>query len=278
MGGSPRRLLGRSLRAEPDRGRLPSTGPLQRRDSPSCRTSWCSHTSTASRAGCPGWLTACWRGHRRTPCWSALTRRRPSWASTRTSPSEGRNRCGGSTPTGLVRSSKLANDWNFLRQRPAGATTRASREAPSISIHDACRVHAAGRHRASVRSTAWKLTSNYPGREELPPAPRSPQAPPEHRGSTLGQDDEPGTATFGAIERSSGAIVGVATVFRDPAPFNADRVEVPPGAGSEHRLAPPRMATRADPQGQGIGVNGAQRRPRPCGRREAVTCCGATPV
>ena len=67
-------------------------------------------------------------------------------------------------------------------------------------------------------------------------------------------DDEPGTATFGAIERASGAIVGVATVFPEPAPFEAAEAGVPPGAGSATTTWRLRgMATRPDAQGQGIG-------------------------
>jgi GNAT superfamily N-acetyltransferase len=68
------------------------------------------------------------------------------------------------------------------------------------------------------------------------------------------EDDEAGTATFGAIERGSGAVVGVATVFRDPAPFDAPQAGVPAGGGSEASTWRLRgMATRAAAQGQGIG-------------------------
>ena len=67
-------------------------------------------------------------------------------------------------------------------------------------------------------------------------------------------DDEPGTATFGAIERASRAIVGVATVFRESAPFDVTEAGVPPGAGSRTTTWRLRgMATRPDAQGQGIG-------------------------
>ena len=67
-------------------------------------------------------------------------------------------------------------------------------------------------------------------------------------------DDEPGTATFGAIERASRAIVGVATVFPEPAPFDVTEAGVPPGAGSATTTWRLRgMATRPDAQGQGIG-------------------------
>jgi GNAT superfamily N-acetyltransferase len=67
-------------------------------------------------------------------------------------------------------------------------------------------------------------------------------------------DDEPGTATFGAVERASGAIVGVATVFREPTPFDPAEVGIPPGASSEETTWRLRgMATREDLRGQGIG-------------------------
>lgn len=67
-------------------------------------------------------------------------------------------------------------------------------------------------------------------------------------------DDDPGTATFGAIERASRAIVGVATVFAEPAPFDVTGAGVPPGAGSATTTWRLRgMATRPDAQGQGIG-------------------------
>ena len=69
------------------------------------------------------------------------------------------------------------------------------------------------------------------------------------------EDDEPGTATFGAVERADGAVVGVATVFRDPAPFDAAEAGVPSGAGSNASTWRLRgMATRSDAQGQGIGT------------------------
>ena len=68
------------------------------------------------------------------------------------------------------------------------------------------------------------------------------------------QDGEPGTATFGAIDRASGAVVGVATVFREPAPFDAAEAGVRFGAGNEATTWRLRaMATREDLQGQGIG-------------------------
>ena len=68
------------------------------------------------------------------------------------------------------------------------------------------------------------------------------------------RDDEPGTATFGAVERSSGAVVGVVTVFREPAPFAPGQVAVLSGAQSHEATWRLRgMATRADLQGHGIG-------------------------
>jgi len=68
------------------------------------------------------------------------------------------------------------------------------------------------------------------------------------------QDDEPGTATFGAVERGSGAVVGVATVFRERAPFDPAEAGVPAGTGSEASTWQLRgMATRPDLQGRGIG-------------------------
>jgi GNAT superfamily N-acetyltransferase len=67
-------------------------------------------------------------------------------------------------------------------------------------------------------------------------------------------DDDPGTATFGAIDRASRSVVGVATVFREPAPFDVTEAGVPPGAGSRTTTWRLRgMATRPDAQGQGIG-------------------------
>ena len=67
-------------------------------------------------------------------------------------------------------------------------------------------------------------------------------------------DDEPGTATFGAVDGESGAIVGVATVFPEPAPFDVTEAGVPPGAGSSTTTWRLRgMATRPDAQGRGIG-------------------------
>jgi len=67
-------------------------------------------------------------------------------------------------------------------------------------------------------------------------------------------DDDPGTTTFGAVDRSSDAIVGVATVFREPAPFDLGQAGVPAGAGNDATTWRLRgMATREDLQGRGIG-------------------------
>jgi GNAT superfamily N-acetyltransferase len=67
-------------------------------------------------------------------------------------------------------------------------------------------------------------------------------------------DDEPGTATFGATDRASGALVAVGTVFREPAPFDPAQAGDPAGAGDPAATWRLRwMATRHDVQGQGIG-------------------------
>lgn len=69
-------------------------------------------------------------------------------------------------------------------------------------------------------------------------------------------DEESGTATFGAIEETAGTVVGVATVFREPAPFDPVVVGVA-GAVPELESATWRlrgMATRQDLQGRGIGT------------------------
>ncbi len=69
------------------------------------------------------------------------------------------------------------------------------------------------------------------------------------------EDDEPGTATFAAIDRASGAVVGVATVFRDPAPFDAAEAGLPAGAGGRATTWRLRgMATSEGMRGQGIGA------------------------
>jgi GNAT superfamily N-acetyltransferase len=68
-------------------------------------------------------------------------------------------------------------------------------------------------------------------------------------------DDDPGTASFGAIDRETGDIVGVATVFPDPAPFDPAAVGVLPGPGGPVVMWRLRgMAVRQDLQGQGIGA------------------------
>ena len=69
-------------------------------------------------------------------------------------------------------------------------------------------------------------------------------------------DDEPGTATYGAVERAGRSIVGVATVFPEPAPFDVTEAGVPKGAGGATTTWRLRgMATRPDAQGQGIGTS-----------------------
>jgi len=69
-------------------------------------------------------------------------------------------------------------------------------------------------------------------------------------------DEEPGTTTFGAVEKTTGAVIGVATVFRDPAPFDPVIAGLG-GRSPELEYATWRlrgMATRDDVQGQGIGT------------------------
>lgn len=69
------------------------------------------------------------------------------------------------------------------------------------------------------------------------------------------KDDEPGTATFGAVDRADGEVVGVATVFREPPPFDPAEAGVPFGAVSGAQAWRLRgMAVRKDLQGQGIGA------------------------
>jgi GNAT superfamily N-acetyltransferase len=66
-------------------------------------------------------------------------------------------------------------------------------------------------------------------------------------------DDEPGTTTFGAVDEV-GTLVGVATVFPQPAPFDPLEAGVRSGAGSKEATWRLRgMATRSDLQGRGIG-------------------------
>ena len=67
-------------------------------------------------------------------------------------------------------------------------------------------------------------------------------------------DDLPGTATFGAIDRASGEVVGVGTMLREAAPFNPAEAGI---ASREAEPAPWRlryMATREDARGQGVGA------------------------
>ncbi len=69
------------------------------------------------------------------------------------------------------------------------------------------------------------------------------------------EDDDPATATFGAVERSSGDVVGVATVLREAAPFSAHEVGLLPDAACEATTWRLRgMATREGLRGQGIGA------------------------
>ena len=70
------------------------------------------------------------------------------------------------------------------------------------------------------------------------------------------KDNEPDTAAFGAVDCSSGIIVSVATVFREPAPFALAEAGVPLGHRSGDatwRLIA--MATLPAVQGQGIGFS-----------------------
>ncbi|MGD1011858.1 MAG: GNAT family N-acetyltransferase [Acidimicrobiales bacterium] len=70
------------------------------------------------------------------------------------------------------------------------------------------------------------------------------------------QDDVPGTASFGAIDRDTGDIVGVATVIPESAPFDPSVVGILPGPNgaplTAWRLRG--MAVRQDLQGQGVGA------------------------
>jgi GNAT superfamily N-acetyltransferase len=69
-------------------------------------------------------------------------------------------------------------------------------------------------------------------------------------------DDEPATATFGAIEETTGAVVGVATVFPEPAPFDPAVAgfssSCPKLESATWRLRG--MATSPGLQGRGIGM------------------------
>ncbi len=67
-------------------------------------------------------------------------------------------------------------------------------------------------------------------------------------------DADPTTTTFGARDRADGVIVGVATVFPEPAPFDPAEAGVPPGAGSAGTTWRLRgMATGEGFRGRGIG-------------------------
>ncbi|MGA3352883.1 MAG: GNAT family N-acetyltransferase [Acidimicrobiales bacterium] len=69
-------------------------------------------------------------------------------------------------------------------------------------------------------------------------------------------DEDPGTATFGAVEDANGTIVGVATVLRESAPFEPVVAGLSGETGVESvtwRLRG--MATRADLRSRGIGSN-----------------------
>jgi GNAT superfamily N-acetyltransferase len=69
------------------------------------------------------------------------------------------------------------------------------------------------------------------------------------------EDDYPSTTTFAALDRANGEVVGVATVFPDPAPFDTSEVGVPPGPGGEKRIWRLRgMAVREDLRGCGVGL------------------------
>jgi GNAT superfamily N-acetyltransferase len=68
-------------------------------------------------------------------------------------------------------------------------------------------------------------------------------------------DEAPGTATFGAIDRATGAIVGVATAFPERAPFDlavSGLCSVVERESATWRLRG--MATREDLRGSGIGT------------------------
>ena len=77
-------------------------------------------------------------------------------------------------------------------------------------------------------------------------------------------DADPSTTTFGAIDRADGVIVGVATVFPEPAPFDPAEAGVPPGAG---RRGPPGACAGWPPvRTSGGGASG-----RWCSRRSSAT-------
>ena len=71
-------------------------------------------------------------------------------------------------------------------------------------------------------------------------------------------DDDPESATFGVIDRSTGSVVGTATVLRAEAPMAKDGADfTADGAGGDAAGAPAwrlrYMATRDDLRGQGLG-------------------------
>ena len=76
-------------------------------------------------------------------------------------------------------------------------------------------------------------------------------------------DEEPETATFAAVERDSGAIVGVATVYPEPAPFEADEEPQPPDGRQTRSWHLRGMATREDFRGPGDRFAGTRGSPRP---------------
>jgi len=67
------------------------------------------------------------------------------------------------------------------------------------------------------------------------------------------RDEEPDSATFAAVEPGSGAIVGVATTIREPAPFGSAEASGLSGGREVSAWRLRGMATREDLQGQGIG-------------------------
>ncbi len=67
-------------------------------------------------------------------------------------------------------------------------------------------------------------------------------------------DNDPGAATFAAIDRASGEVVGIVTVFRELPPFDTVGAGVPAGVGTEETTWRLRaMATREDMRGKGLG-------------------------
>jgi len=67
-------------------------------------------------------------------------------------------------------------------------------------------------------------------------------------------DNDPDAATFAAIDRVNGDIVGVVTVFRELPTFDTIAAGVPIGVGTEKTTWRLRaMATREDLRGKGVG-------------------------